>query len=187
MAKIGLNNFRYGILTEAQDGTPSYAGALTPGKAISCNVEITNNSAKLYADDVEQETDTSFAGGTVTIGLDRADYTTQANLLGHTYSAETGMVRNSNDVAPYIGFGRVIKLMQDGALKWKVEFLYKCKMSEPSQSDTTEGESVEFGTVEMQGQVMQLANGNWSITKTFTAKADAISYLEGLLASTPSA
>ena len=94
MAKIGLNNFRYGILTEAQDGTPSYAGALIPGKAISCNVEISNNSAVLYADDVEQETDTSFAGGTATIGLDRADYTTQASLLGHTYSAETGMVRN---------------------------------------------------------------------------------------------
>ena len=187
MARIGLNNFRYGLLTEAQDGTPSYAGALIPGKAISCNVEISNNSAKLYADDVEQETDTSFAGGTVTIGLDRADYTTQATMLGHTYSEENGMVRNSNDVAPYIGFGRVIKLMIDGALKWKVEFLYKVKMAEANQTDTTEGETVEFGTVEMQGQVMQLANGNWSIAKTFDTKADAISYLEGLLATTPSA
>lgn len=187
MAKIGLNNFRYGILTEAQDGTPSYNGALIPGKAISCNVEITNNNAKLYADDAEQEADTSFAGGTVTMGVDRADYTTQANMLGHTYNQSTGIVRNSNDIAPYIGFGRVVKLLQDGALKWKVEFLYKCKMSEPNQSDTTQGESVEFNTVEMQGQVMQLANGNWSISQIFDTKADAISYLENLLASTPSA
>ena len=187
MAKIGLNNFRYGILTEAQDGTPSYAGALTPGKAISCNVEVTNNSAKLYADDVEQETDTSFAGGTATIGLDRADYQTQANMLGHAYSEANGMTRNSNDVAPYVGFGRVIKLMVDGTLQWKVEFLYKVKFAEPNQSDTTQNENVEFGTVEMQGQISQLANGNWSISKTFTNKADAISYLEGLLASTPSA
>lgn len=187
MAKIGLNNFRYGILTEAQDGTPSYAGALIPGKAISCNVEITNNNAKLYADDVEQEADTSFAGGTVTMGVDRADYTTQANMLGHTYNESTGILRNSNDIAPYIGFGRVVKLMQDGSLKWKVEFLYKCKMSEPNQSDTTQGESVEFNTVEMQGQVMQLANGNWSISQIFDTKANAIAYLEGLLASTPSA
>lgn len=187
MAKIGLNNFRYGILTEAQDGTPSYAGALTVGKAISCNVEVSNNSARLYADDVEQETDTSFAGGTVTIGIDRADYETQANLLGHTYNESTGIVRNSNDVAPYVAFGRVIKLMQDGALKWKVEFLYKVKFAEPSQSDTTQGETVEFGTVEMQGQVMQLANGNWSTSQIFNTKADAISYLEGLLSATPSA
>lgn len=51
MAKIGLTNFRYGILTEAQDGTPSYGGAKTPGAAVSCNVEVTNNDAKLYAND----------------------------------------------------------------------------------------------------------------------------------------
>ena len=77
--------------------------------------------------------------------------------------------------------------MQDGALKWKVEFLYKVKLSEPSQSDTTQGESVEFGTVEMQGQVAQLANGNWSTAQTFSTKADAIAFLEGLLTTTPSA
>ena len=60
-------------------------------------------------------------------------------------------------------------------------------MAEPSQNDTTQGESVEFSTVEMQGQIMQLANGNWSIAQTFDSKASAISYLEGLLAATPSA
>lgn len=186
MAKIGLNNFRYGILTEAQDGTPSYAGALTPGKAISCNVEVTNNDAKLYADDVVQESDTSFAGGTVTIGLDRADYTTQANMLGHTYSESTGMVRNSNDTAPYIGFGRVVNLMQDGILKYKVEFLYKTKFAEPSQEDNTKGENVEFGTISMEGQIAQLGNGNWSISQIFDTKAGAIAFLEGLLNGTPS-
>ena len=185
MAKIGLNNFRYGILTEAQDGTPSYGGAYEPGKAISCNVAVTNNDAKLYANDVVQESDTAFSGGTVTMGIDRADYQTQANLLGHTYSEENGMVRNSNDTAPYVGLGRIIKLMQDGALKWKVEFLYKVKFSEPSQEDTTQGESVEFGTVEMEGQVAQLGNGNWSATQMFDTKAEALTYLEGLLGGSP--
>lgn len=182
MAKIGVSNFRYGILTEGQDGTPSYGGAKTPGKAISCNVEVTNNDAKLYADNVVQESDTSFAGGNVTIGVDRADYQTQADLLGHTYNEETGMVRNSNDIAPYVGFGRVITLMQDGVYKYKVEFLYKTKFAEPSQSDETKGENVDFKTVEMQGQVAQLGNGNWSVSQLFDTEADAITFLEGLLA-----
>lgn len=187
MAKIGLNNFRYGILTEAQDGTASYGGAKTPGKAISCNVEVSNNDAKLYADDVVQESDTSFAGGTVTIGIDRADYETQADLLGHDYDEEDGLVRNSNDVAPYVGFGRVIKLMIDGNYKYKVEFLNKVKFAEPSQEDNTQGESVEFGTVEMEGQIAQLTDGNWSVAQTFDSKTEAIAFLEGLLGSTPSA
>lgn len=189
MAKIGLNNFRYGILTEATDGTPSYAGALTPGKAISCNVSVTNNDAKLFADDTLAESDTSFSNGTVTMGIDNADITTMANLLGHTVSEGTNpqMVRNATDTAPYVGFGRVVTMMVGGSYKYKVEFLYKVKFSEPSQDNTTKGESIEFSTTEIEGIVAALGNGNWSVTSTFDSKAAAITYLEGLLGTTPSA
>ena len=181
MAKIGLDNFRYGILTEAQDGTPSYDGAHKPAKAISCNVEIENNDAKLYADNVLAESDTSFQSGTVTIGIDDEDQATQANLLGHTVNANGEMVRNADDTAPYIGFGRVITKMVGGVYKYKVEFLYKVKFSEPSQEDNTKGENLEFGTSEMEGTVATLLNGKWSVTKTFDTKADAVTFLEGLL------
>ena len=114
MAKIGLNNFRYSVLTEAADGTPSYAGATKPAKAISCSVSITNNSAKLYADDALAESDTSFQSGTVTIGIDDEDQATMAALLGHTVDASGEMVRSSEDVAPYVGLGRVITKMVGG-------------------------------------------------------------------------
>jgi len=185
MAKIGLNNFRYGFLTEAADGTPTYAGAKTPGAAISCNVSITNNDAKLYANDTVQESDTSFAGGTVTMGVDRADYQTQADLLGHTYSTQNGLVRSSNDVAPYVGLGRVVTQMIDNETSYRVEFINKVKFAEPSQEDNTRGESVEFSTVEMEGTISQLANGNWSVSKEFATKTAAIEYLEELLGGTP--
>jgi hypothetical protein len=59
----GLNNFRYGLLTENPDGTASYAGAHKPAKAISCSVSITSNSAALYADDVLAESDTRIGRG----------------------------------------------------------------------------------------------------------------------------
>lgn len=181
MAKIGLNNFRYGFLTEATDGTPTYGGAKTPGAAVSCNVSVSNNDAKLYANDTLQESDTSFAGGTVTMGVDRADYQTQADLLGHTYSEENGLIRSTTDVAPYVGLGRVVTLMTDNTTSYRVEFLNKVKFAEPSQEDTTRGESVEFATVEMEGTISQLANGNWSSSQEFTTKDAAISYLEELL------
>ena len=186
MAKIGLTNFRYGILTEAEDGTPSYGGAKTPGAAVSCSVEVSNNDAKLYANDTVQESDTSFAGGTVTMGVDRADYQTQADLLGHTYDQETGLVRSSNDTAPYVGLGRVVTQMINNVINYRVEFIYKVKFAEPSQEDTTKGENVEFNTVEMEGTVSQLANGNWSISQDFTTKEAATTYLENLLSVSPS-
>lgn len=181
MAKIGLNNFRYGILTEAEDGTASYSGAKVPGKAISCNVEVETNDAELYGDDVLIESDKTFNKATVTAGIDNDDMETMAELLGHTYSEEAGMVRNANDIAPYVGLGRVVTKIKDGVRKYKVEFLYKVKFGEPSQEDTTKGESVEFGTVELEGTASTLVNGDWSVTKEFDTKAEAITYLEGLL------
>lgn len=181
MAKIGLNNFRYSVLTEAADGTPSYAGAIKPAKAVSCSVSVENNDAKLFADDALAESDTSFAGGSVTMGIDEDDLTTMAALLGHTIS-EGEMVRNSEDTAPYVGLGRVVTKMVNGTYKYKVEILYKVKFAEPSQENNTKGESVEFATTEIEGTIAALANGDWSKAKQFDTKEAAIAYLEGAFA-----
>lgn len=180
MAKIGLNSFRYSVLTETVTG-PTYAGAKTPGKAISCNVDITSNSAMLYADDALAESDTSFQSGTVTIGIDEEDIDTMAELLGHTVASSV-MTRNVEDVAPYVGLGRIVTKMVNGVYKYKVEFLYKVKFSEPTAENTTRGESTEFGTYELEGTIAALSDGKWSETQQFDTKTAALTYLEGLLA-----
>ena len=179
MAKIGLNNFFFGVLTEAADGTPSYGTKQSPGKAISCSVEITNNEANLYADDVLQESDRSFQSGTVTMGIDRDDLTTQAVLLGHTIT-DGNMVRSAEDAAPYVGLARIVTMMVGGAYKYKVEFINKVKFSEPSQDDATKGETLEFNTVEIEGTISALANGNWSVAQIFDTKAAALAYIDDL-------
>ena len=184
MAKIGLNNFRYSKLTEGPDGAATYDGAKKPARAVSCKVSVSTSSASLYADDVLAESDTSFQNGTVTMGIDEEDSQTMADLLGHTLSEENEMVRNANDVAPYVGLGRVVVKMVNGVRKYKAEFLCKVKFSEPSQDDKTKGENVEFTTSELEGTVSTLADGTWSKAKTFDTQAEAITYLEGLMKKT---
>lgn len=186
MAKIGLKNFLFGILTEQEDGTATYGVATKPAKAISCNVSISNNDAKLYADDSLAESDTSFQSGTVTIGIDDEDDVTIATLLGHEIT-NGEMVRNATDVAPYVGLGRIITKMVNGVYKYKVEFLKKVKFSEPSNTENTRNESLEFATSELEGQVAALADGTWSATKTFTTMADAQTYLNSFFESPTSA
>lgn len=181
MAKIGLNNFRYSKLTETSDGTAQYAGAKTPAKAISCKVDISTNSATLYADDILAESDTSFQSGTVTIGIDEDNNEMMAELLGHQIDEQGEITRNANDTAPYVGLGRIVNKMVNGVRKYKVEFLYKVKFQEPSADESTKGESLEFSTFELQGTVSTLANGDWSKAKTFDTQKEAITYLEGLL------
>ena len=183
MASIGLTNIWFGFLTEANDGTPSYTNAQKLGKAVSASASITNNNAMLYGDDALAESDTSFANGTITLGVTDDDDTVFAPLLGHTLS-ETGEVKKaSTDTAPYVGVGRIITKMVDGAYKYKVNFLYKVKFSEPSNEENTKGETVEFATPSIEGIFSTLGDdaGTWGVTKTFTTKSEALTYLKGLL------
>ena len=115
------------------------------------------------------------------MGIDEDDLTTMAALLGHTIS-DGEIVRNAEDVAPYIGLGRIVTKMVGGVYKYKVEILYKVKFAEPSQENTTKGASIEFATTEIEGTVNALADGNWSKAKQFDDKDDAIAYLEAAFA-----
>lgn len=188
MAKIGLTNIWWAKLTEAEDGAPTYDGAKSFGKAVSCKVSVTNNDATLYAEDALAESDKSFNSAAVTLGVADDDDTIFAPILGHTVndgvSGKGEMVRNANDVAPYIGLGRVITKMVNGALKYKGEFLYKVKFSEPSQEDQTKGEKVDFKTPEIEGAAASLANGNWSAAQTFDTKEAAVSWVKDKLKAT---
>lgn len=182
MAGIGLTNIWFGKLTEAQDGTPSYSDGQKMGKAVSAQVSITNNSAMLYGDDALAESDTSFANGTITLGVTDDDDTVFAPLLGHTID-DGEVVKTSSDTAPYVGVGRILTKMVNGVRKYKVNFLYKVKFSEPSNDESTKGETVEFSTPSVEGIVSTLSDskGTWGISKTFSDIDDAISYLKGLL------
>ena len=182
MAKIGLSNLIWSRLTEGSDGTPTYDGAKTLGKAVSANVSITNNSATLYADNVLAESDTSFQSGTITCGVDEDADSTFAPLLGHTIT-EGVVVKKSTDVAPFVGVGRIITKMVSGVLYYKAEVLFKVKFAEPSQDDTTKGESIEFSTSEIEGTIATLADGKWCTSQTFTTKANALAFIQGLFAS----
>lgn len=182
MAKIGLNNFRYAIATvNENDGSITYGTVKKPGKAVSFSFEPTNSDAKLYADDSLAESDNRVTGGSCTMGIDRMDAETMAEILGHEYNSETNeVVSNVNDVAPYIGVGRIVRIMVDNVQMFRATFLAKCKFAEPSASDSTMGESVEFSTYELTGSVVVPADGNWRRENTFSTQAEAVNYLEGL-------
>ena len=177
MARIGLNNFRYGIFHE---DTETYDGALQLGKAIDCKVSLDLNSAELYADDTLAESDYSVKKGTVTITFDEDDDETIATLTGHEIS-DGEIIRKDTDTPPYIGFGRIITKVVNGNYSYKVEFLNKVKFKDAMPDEKTKGESIEYTTPSLEGSVMKLQDGTWSISKTFTTHTEALAYLESLL------
>ena len=179
MALIGLNHFFYSHLTEAVDGTVTYDGKKSLGKAVSCNVSITNNSAALYADDALAESDTTFQSGTITLGVDDDRETTFADLLGHTVD-DGEVIYNANDTAPWVSVARIIVKLVENVKIFKVEVIRKVKFSEMSSANQTKGESVEFTTPEIEGTIATLKTGEWKITNTFASQDDAIDYITDL-------
>lgn len=187
MAKIGLNNLKFGVLSESGD-TAVYGAMQSLGKAVDANVSITSNSAVLYADDAIAESDNTFSAGTITLTVDDEDNTVFAVLLGHEIDSSTQeMIRNSNDTPPYVGVGRIINKLKGGVRYYKVEFLSKVKFAEPSQENTTHGETTEFGTQQIEGTIVTLENGMWSKTKTFTTHSAALAYLASCFGQTVTA
>lgn len=183
MAQIGLTNLWYGLLTEAEDGTPSYGGAKSFGKAVSAKVDVSTNDATLYADDALAESDNSFQSAKVTLGVADDDMTIFAEILGHKVADSGGeMVRSADDAAPWVGLGRVVTKMVNGKYVYKGEFIYKVRFDEPSQEDSTKGESVDFSTPEIEGTAATLANGDWSAAQVFDTKSAAVEWVKGKLA-----
>lgn len=182
MALIGLNNFWYSKLTEAQDGTPTYDGAKSLGKAVSCSVSITNNSAMLYADDALAESDTSFQSGTVTLGTDDDREATFAELLGHSITEDGEVTYNATDSAPWVAVARILVKMVNNVRLYKAMVLYKVKFAEPNEDEKSQGETLEFSTPSIEGKIATLASGDWKTAQTFTTKAEALAFIQEKLA-----
>ena len=183
MAKIGLNNFWYSVATiSAQDGTITYGTPASPGKAVTFSMTPTLADASLYADDVLQEYDNQVTGADITLGLDRFDEATSNALLGHTFGTSPDTAVQTSDiadVAPYVGIGRITRIMVDNVQKYRATVIKLVKFQEPTDEDTTRGETVQFNTYELQGKMKVPADGKWRVRETFDSQASAVTWLKG--------
>lgn len=179
MAKVGLRGLTYAIIgVGGAYGTPA-----SMGKGITASVSPNNADAKLYADDTLAESDSTFISAAVSMTVDDDRAPVMAALLGHTYNdTNKEIVRNVNDVAPYIGLGRIIRKVVENTPQWKVEFLRKVKFAEPSQEENTKADSVEFGTTTIEGVAYADTDGQWSKSATFDTVELAQAYLTACFA-----
>ena len=91
MAKIGLKCPVAAQITgyDSATGAPTYGNGFIIGKAVTAEKTIESNSNPLYGDDAIAENDSSFASGTIKLGVtdfgnDYADgLQVQAKMLGY--------------------------------------------------------------------------------------------------------
>ena len=159
MAKIGLSKPFFAIYS-ADGTTVSYSGGGVLGKYTALDIELNNGDNKFYADNGVAETDDTFGGGTVTVTTDdlRPDALLSALGVISVEIAGAGegaawLVNNDNQSIPFIGLGGIAKKKVDGAIKYVGIVLDKIQLRNPSESFVTQGETIEWQTSELTGDI----------------------------------
>lgn len=193
MASIGLRNAKYNQIDYTTKKYKALVDSIVPilGRLIDAKITEDRNNTTLRADDIIAEKDTSFKGGTVSITVDDVTDEVYADLKGCTIT-EKEVTDNSEDVAPEVGYGHIVTKIYKGVKSYKVEFLPRIQITKITADRKTKGESLEYNTVSIEANVMELEEeingmkvGDWKKVKSFTTLAEAQTYLDGLL--TPAA
>lgn len=175
MAKVGLKYPVYAKL----GANGAYAGGKVIAKAIKASVTAESNDVKLYADDGVAESDKSFKGGKISLNVDDLTSEIYADLLGHTYDEEKKtVVNNGNDIAPFVGVGFYGQVVRNNIPKYLAKFLKKAQFAEPADETETKGDTVNFQTPTIEGDIFKLDNGDWKEQAEFDTEQEARTWLE---------
>ena len=194
MATIGLSKPYYAVYSAAGN-VVSYANGDVMGKATDTNIEIeTSEDNNLYADNGIAETDRQFTGGTLTLSTDDLSQAVSKAILGlKEQSLDTiegitdeevqELIYDDTQVTPYLGVGFIVKKVVGGVTKWRGIVLTKVMFSIPSDSATTQGESIEWQVPELSATIMRddSTNHMWKREATFTTEAQAEMYIKNRL------
>lgn len=166
------------------DADGSYSNGMSLGEGISTEVTPAYAEGSLYADNAQKESVKEFTSADVTIGTTKVPAQAIPLMFGHTVDSSTGdETSNSNDSAGYIGYGFVVKKVDNGSFTYQACVLLKVQMNEGTESYETKGDSVTFQTPSLSGKAMAVANGDWRIKSgDLSSEAEAIAWIKSKLA-----
>ena len=194
MAKIG---FEYIAAMELDDANAKsleavkYKGELKEiGPGATVTGTPSSSDVKDYGDDRVLETDVSWTGGTLNLELNEPTQKNEAWLLGHTYNESPDdenkkghVIRNANDIPPYVGIGFVGKSRSGRKTIYKAKVYLKVQFKEPTDEYSTRQNNVTFSHTTLEGNMFQLENGDWKTEKQCDDLASAKAFISKILAS----
>lgn len=198
MARIGLSKPYAALYSVSTGGTVSYTSGALCGKAISLELSLEGgNDNILYADNAPCESDTQFAGGSLTIGTDDLYATVMKTFLGmpevaitttgftNFTTANPKWYKNNDDQSvPYLGFGAIAKKKVGGLYKYVAVLFNKVQFANLAQSMETQGDTVSWQTESIEATIMRsdATKHDWRwISSDMDSESDAEQVLKSAL------
>lgn len=186
MARIGLSK-PYFAKYSYTGAKVAYSGCALMGKAVKMDIELEGADDNiLYADNGAAESANTFAGGTCKLTTDELSPEVMLEVLGVAEkNIENASIQTENpkwyiwndaQETPYVGVGAVVMVQREGKLKYQAILLPKLQFINPNDSFKTKGETVEWGTPEITGNILRddTAEHNWKmISSPMESEADA--------------
>lgn len=166
MASIGLSK-PYFALYSAEGSTVTHSSGGVMGKYTDINIAPTGGDENiLYGDNGPAESDTSFGGGTVTLGTTELLPEIAKTILGlknvpvgttpvlTTKDASWNVYDDSQQV-PYVSVGGIVKKKVNGVIKWAAFVLEKVQFTTPGLEATTQGKTIEWKTPSLTANILR--------------------------------
>lgn len=196
MATIGLSQPFYAVYSNSGT-TVTYSNGGVLGKYTALDIALEDSENNFYADNAIAESDDTFAGGTVTITTDDLRPAAMLAALGVVSEAiavtdvattdAAWLINNDSQSVPFLGIGGIAKKKVDGSIKYVAIVLDKVKFRNPSQSITTQGETIEWQTSELVGDIFRSdkATHDWRrISTLLDTEAEAAAAVKAYLSIT---
>lgn len=194
MAIVGVCKPYYSKYSNS-GSTVTYSGGGIMGKAVELSAEIeASDNNNLYADNAIAESEKTFSSGTLGLTTDDLEQAASKDILGLKEEAITGiedvtdtsvkeLIYDDDQQTPYLGVGIIIKKIKGGVTKWRAIVFTKVQFAVPSDSATTQGETIEWQTPEISGTIMRddTEKHAWKKEATFTSEAQAEAYIKARL------
>ena len=194
MAIIGIRHLVVAKINTETDGSAiTYDAGMIMAEPIEANVTISRSDNPLYAGDREVENENGITGISTELNVDDLSDEVRAYMLGDialSGEGNTGIYRETDDPAPYVGYGFIRVKKKAGVRKYIGVWNHKAQFSYNAEATRTKGENVEWQTptVVGRGQGVYLDNTGkiaWRDRKTFDNEAGAIAWLDGKAGITP--
>lgn len=190
MATIGVSK-PYVAQYLSTNGVISYSRGQKLARAVefSADIESAENN-DLYSDNGISESDRSFSSGTLTITTDDLEQQASALIMGlspHKLSLNgeevDELVYDNQSLPPYLGLGIIIKKQKNNQIRWRAIVYPKIMFSIPSDSATTQGETIEWQTPELSASILRddSESQRWKREATFSSEVQAERYIRKLL------
>lgn len=167
--------------------TVTYSEGTLVGKAVEIGIELEGGDTNvLYADNGPAESDSQFAGGSLTLITDELDPEAMLIYLGLKAEEITDenittpdakwIIYDSDQSIPYVGFGAILKKKIANQYKYVAVALSKIQFTNPGTSAVTQGETIEWQTSELSATIMRSDNerAEWKrLTTPLNTEAEA--------------